>query len=402
MMRKALTEEQHPPQGTPYRQIQAFGGMPESPQQYGFFSYALSMLAAPSRDAVGITTSLDAKAAAGLVGTAGAAELANDIWSDWVRNYTHAGLRMALGLLPMGGQQALTVNNSNKSAATMEKHWRQAALITSARLILLAMSGERWFLAMEVELSEISEVITPSYSDTMLVVRSRRWPDMLLDLTQRSRFLDELQLATNRLSGGGTVSATLFGAGGITPHTTSAPLVGLHDEHGQRVGTVAYVERELFLLMPYSPSSLLFWGAQPVNFGFLDMEQETSGSQGLTTGTSAASFRRKIRWQSRFFVLKGSHSTERQLLWCRHPNDGEAEGCLLIDGIQAVWIAESHQGDHCLLITLHSPRRPGGNARSAQRLQVALRARSLQSCEEWLEAIQQMRNLATSGTGAFW
>merc|ERR1712232_1061820 len=75
----------------PYRCIQAVGAQP-SRQRGGLLTSAAKMLLSPVRDAVGFQRQRHCPAMARL------SQIEKDcgVWSDWVTNYTCAGLKMSL------------------------------------------------------------------------------------------------------------------------------------------------------------------------------------------------------------------------------------------------------------------------------------------------------------------
>merc|ERR1719353_2384748 len=126
---------------------------------------------------------------------------------------------------------------------------------------------------MAIALSEITEVCTSSHSKTVLVLRSSRRSDILLDMQARARFLDELQVAAVQLA------AQCAGAEGdqtISIRNTQELISLLQDERKKPAGTIAYVETGTFLFLPFSQSSLLLSGAAPAFFGFFRLAAKCS------------------------------------------------------------------------------------------------------------------------------
>merc|ERR1711939_470845 len=74
----------------------------------------------------------------------------------------------------------------------------QVMALTSERLLFF--NAEAWTLVQVVILMDIVEVVLTPYCDTLILLRTTRAPDVIVDIRDRSRFLDELQLAVASVS----------------------------------------------------------------------------------------------------------------------------------------------------------------------------------------------------------
>jgi len=303
-------------------------------------------------------------------------ELEIGVWSEWVTNYTHAGLRSTLGLDDASESFGAT------AAPTLRERNRQALVLTCDRLLFF--NAAKWTLVQEVQIMDVSEVVLSANSDTVLLLRMHRMADVVLDLQERGRFLDELRIATSQISkrwGGAD-----FGEHGVPVVVNPEMVSGLLDEKGRRAGTIAYVEPGVFLLLPYAPDSLLLAGTETFHFGFLDVQR--------TTKPPGAG--QRWRWQLHFFVLKTGTGADRRLIWCHHPNDAEGVGCIWLDGISQVSQLENPYGDLCLIID-HCPKRLAGENRDQPKPELlTLRARSAKSREDWAMAIRTLQSVRSS------
>merc|ERR1712087_231021 len=98
------------------------------------------------------------------------------------------------------------------------------------------------------------------------------------------------------------------------------PVVDLQDELCESVGTVAFVEQDVFLLLPYAPQSRLLADGDTYFFGLLDLHTPFQGSS-LTSGGPGT-----WAWDTYFFMLKSSPHSGHRLMWCSHPNDVDCAG----------------------------------------------------------------------------
>lgn len=337
-----------------YHCIRAVGAEP--PEEPGLLSYTLSMLKAPVRDTIGFSQNSKAKQLAQLSGE----EADLGVWSDWVTNYTHAGLLAAVEVGRPNADPMLAHRN------------RQALVLTSERLLLF--NARSWSLVQVIALSEISEVAISSFSSSVLVLRMHRLPDVVLDARApaRGRLLDELQLAA------GTVAARWGGAdfgGGLRVQHEGEPIVELLDERRKRSGTLAYIEANVFLLLPYAPGSLLLSGGDTFFFGLLDIHQGSTALRGTKAGTG-------WKWQTFFFILKSGLGEGRRLLWCLHPNDAQCLGSVQVGRVLAVQPLDTPQGEACLIVDY------GADDRAHA---LTLRASSVQNREDWIVSIRTMQ-----------
>ncbi|CAK0879115.1 unnamed protein product [Prorocentrum cordatum] len=141
-----------------------------------YLDFAMNMFA--SSDSAGFLGNEEAEAAAQLSHE----ERQAAVWSGWVRNFTHRGLRAALG------------TRLSAAEPVFADRYRQVAALTCERLLLFDTAAG-WTLAGVVALAEISELLVPPQSDTMLLLRARRRPDVLLELAgpdARAELLDAL------------------------------------------------------------------------------------------------------------------------------------------------------------------------------------------------------------------
>jgi len=335
-----------------YHLIESPGGR-GSELENSFLDYTLSMLKVPVRDAVAFSRNERAKTLARLTKLEGE----TGVWSEWVVNYTHAGLRDALDMARPAASPLLQDRN------------RQAIVLTCDRLLLFNASS--WSLSTALALIEITEVCTFAQSSTVLLIRSSRRPDVLLDLEARGRFLDELQVASQRLSGQ-RLERGESGDHSIPIRSSSESVSFLQDERQNIIGTVAYVEANAFLFLPHEPSSLLLSGAAPAFFGFLDLQR--SARSGVGSGVH-------WRWEHCFFILKHGVRSQRRLVWCRHPNDSHESGQLLAETVRHVKSIDSLQGEPCIVVEW-------SDSRSTAEQSITLRAKSAKIREHWTSSLR--------------
>jgi len=206
------------------------------------------------------------------------------------------------------------------------------------------------------------------------VLHMHRLPDLVLDAAPsvRQRLLDELQLAV------GTVAAMWGGEDfgeSLRIHQEASPVLQLLDEERSCAGTLAFIDANLFLLVPFAPRSLFLAGGDTFFFGLLDAHQIASqvGARGIGS---------YWRWQTYFFMLKSGTGEARRLLWCRHPGDERCSGELQVSRIRTVQPLDTPQGEPCLIID--------AAASTAEGTVLTLRAASLQSREDWIVSIRTM------------
>jgi len=343
--------------GEAYHCIRTIGAEP--PKEPGLLSYALGMLKASSRDAVGFMQNAKAKQHAHL----NAAEVDAGVWSEWVTNYTHAGLHAAVEVGRENADPLLPHRSS------------QVLVLTCERLLLL--NGRSWSLAQVIALSELAEVAVSSFSSSVLILRMHRLPDVVLDVAVdvRARLLDELQLAA------GTVAAEWGGAdfgGSLRIRHECEPVVELLDERRKRAGTLAYIEAHVFLLLPYAPNSLLLAGGDTFFFGLLDVHQSRTAARGAPAGSASLGW----KWQTYFFILKSGSGEGRKLMWCQHPNDERCLGSVHVGRLLAVQPLDTPQGEACLIIDYGA---------DEQAHALTLRASSAQNREDWIVSLRTMQ-----------
>eukprot|EP00927_Polykrikos_kofoidii_P000254 TRINITY_DN10102_c0_g1_i2.p1 TRINITY_DN10102_c0_g1~~TRINITY_DN10102_c0_g1_i2.p1 ORF type:complete len:739 (-),score=128.66 TRINITY_DN10102_c0_g1_i2:134-2233(-) len=348
----------------PYRCIQAVGA--HSPIQRGFLSSAARMLRTPIRDAADFARQRKCQAVSRLA----AVEKDLGVWSDFATNHTAGGLRPTLDATrPV---VAPTRPGGNK----------QAVVLTCERLFLF--DALTWVTALEVKLADIEELVVSAFSNTVLLLRLQRRPDIIIDLEERDRLVDEIRLAAARKSRGAQGEPTFAR---VCP--TAEPLVPLLDEYRERAGTIVYVEQNIFLLLRFAPDSFLLVGEETLFVGFLEMQLG-----GYPRPASAQS-----GWHLYFFLLKGGPTKSQRLVaWCHHPNDQRPAGWISADAISGVHAVESTDGHHCLAIERrsdmgsHEAVYSGGASTAGTSLMI--RASSSKSREDWLVAI----NMVCGGT----
>jgi len=341
--------------GEAFHLVRAGGSQATSVPEPSLMSMAVGLLRTPPRDAAGFFRNAKAWQSAQL----SAEERTVGVWSDWVTNYTHAGLLAALEV-------------GNPSADPTATHRsRQAVVLTSERLLFF--HAKSWSLTQVLALSELSELTISSFSVSVVIIRMHRLTDIVLDVatSARSRLLDELQRAA------GAVAATWGGADfgdSLAVRHSTEPIVELYDERRNCVGTLAYVEADIFLLLPYAPNSMLLQGGDTFFFGLLDLHQDNAGAP---PGQA-------WRWLSCFAMVKSSPGQGRRLVWCSHPNDEDCLGSVPLACIQAVQPLDTPRGEHCFVLDC----RADGN-RSACAL--TFRAGSAQSREDWVVSVRTVQ-----------
>jgi len=341
----------------PYHCIRAIG-RPEAPKD--FISYTVAMLGPPVRDSTGFMRNSRAKALAQLTPEE------NDlgVWSEHVVHYTHAGL-----------EAALEASNSAASPTHPEKS-RQAMVLTCERLLF--HNTDTWALVQVIELREIEQLILSPCSNSVLLIRLERRPDLLLDVGSRDRFIEELRLSAMQRAerwGGRNL-----GEGGLGVIEETGPITPLLGRSHEQIGTLAFVEADVFLILPFEPNSLMLGGNQTICFGFLDLQRTIHTANSLST---------HWKWQLHFFLLKGGPANLRKLAWCHHPNDELSAGEVFLDNIRQVRLLDTPQGDLCLVIDHVHPASRGKLAPP-----ITVRAASAASREEWAATIRALQDLA--------
>mmetsp|Transcript_29858 Transcript_29858/g.79810 ORF Transcript_29858/g.79810 Transcript_29858/m.79810 type:complete len:342 (-) Transcript_29858:17-1042(-) len=333
----------------PYRLVHALGSRP--PESAGLLSYAVSILKAPVRDSMGFAQNRKARDAARL----SAEEAAVGVWSHVLINYTHAGIAAAVDTGMQHGDPTNAARN------------RQAAVLTPERLLFF--NAASWSLSQVVSLSELAEISLSSYSSTLLVLRMHSLADVVLDIAAsvRERLVDELALASNAVAtmwGGAD-----FGTTGVRVENECETIVPLMDAGRKRGGTLAFLESDVFILLPYAPSSAFLADGDAFFFGLLDMHKRAVTGPGW-------------KWQTCFFVLKSGVGIARRLLWTLHPNDEVPVGSVHLSQIRAVQALDTPDGEACLIVDW------GGHDASHA---LTLRSSSPQTRQDWIEAIRLMQ-----------
>eukprot|EP00933_Yihiella_yeosuensis_P083515 TRINITY_DN97758_c0_g1_i1.p1 TRINITY_DN97758_c0_g1~~TRINITY_DN97758_c0_g1_i1.p1 ORF type:complete len:503 (+),score=88.48 TRINITY_DN97758_c0_g1_i1:214-1509(+) len=333
--------------GTPYTLIKA--NSVKVDEKSSFWSNTLKILKSPVRDSTGFMKQVEAHEQADL----SPEERDAGVWSDFVMNYTHAGLTAAVE------------PRTQDEEPTNRWNGRQVLVVTLERILLF--NARSWTLSHVVSLSELAELSFSAHCPEVLIVRPFRSPDLVLDLpaASRSRLIEELQLATHQVNArwGGTD----FG-GGLQIIQECEPISELYDALRQKVGLLAWVEIGTFLMLPFRANSALLAGRDVFFFGTLDLHQG---------GKTWA-------WNKFFFVLKSSVGEDRKLMWSRHPNDEHPVGAIHVHDIKAVQALDNPSGEVCLIVDYT-------NAAGCPDL-LTLRASSLQSREDWIVSIRTMQN----------
>lgn len=328
-----------------YHLIRAQGA--ERKPDSGLLSYTLSMLQPPLRDSLGIARNAVAKANAQLNET----EEEVGVWSCWVTNFTHADLPGAL-------------DTDNAETHPLSPHRsRQALVLTSERLVFL--NARTWKSGQVFPLSEIAEVGIARYSASVLLLRFHGKSDLVLDVpsSSRRRLVDEIDFAVKSMSrrwGGHEFGEQLRVV------EEQEQVSSLCDRTKQRVGTLAWLEVDVFLLIPWEPHSVFLGQGQNLIFGCLDLHHEEVAAHWA--------------WQTLFFMLK--YQGEPRLMWCKHPNDKEPAGCVALKLLQAVQPLDTPQGEACLILD----HRTDGRAQTS-----TIRASSVSARDVWISSIREVR-----------
>lgn len=319
-------------------------------EDHSMLSYTLSVLKAPVRDSLGFAKNDLARAQAML----SLEEAECGVWSNWVANYTHGGL-------------AAMIEGKPEADPTLQPNNRQMLILTSERMLFF--DGQSWTLKQVVPLSEIAELALSAQSNSMLLIRMRSLPDVILDVppSLRGRMIQELELAAS------AVAARWGGAdfeGSVRVIQECESVTELLGQRLVRIGTMAWLEANTLLVMPYAPESVLLHGGDAFFFGILDMHMSPESRSHAWT------------WQEHFFVLKLNSEFGRRLLWCRHPNDSEPVGSIPLSDVVAVLPLDTPQGDACLIIDFKV-----GCAVKA----ITLRSSSSQMRSDWIVSIRTMK-----------
>ncbi|CAE8612218.1 unnamed protein product, partial [Polarella glacialis] len=309
----------------------------------GFLSQAfgLGLPKEPARDKAGVMRRAGARQAVHL----SPEESDSGVWSEWVANYTHAGLQTAVS-----STSPLWCSPTNRELS------RQALVLTSERLLLLHCSGSSsdasstWSVVHGFALPALQQAVVPTCSEGILVLRAHGMADVLLNLptAARTRFLEELcESMARALWPGRTLNRPNSVADSVVLPTAEPVLLLLDGSPGggAPIATLAFIESEVFLLMQRAPSSLLLSGSKTKMFGFLDLQKRV---QPKTAGAGVC-----WRWQRYFFLLKGQgdRPSERCFGWCHHPNSKSWVGCTQVDSItQLRQVVARPGGDTCLVI----------------------------------------------------
>lgn len=295
------------------------------------------------------------------------------LWSEWVTNYTHAGLERAVSTAE---PPSCDPTNSQRNS--------QALVLTSERLLFLrcgsrAAMATGWSVAEGVALSGLRQVIVPQRCETLLLIRIRSSADILLNFPPGSRdaFLEELWQAMVRAGWPG-LHVTESDSPDEPPKdfvvVDPDAVLPLLDLSGQRqeaaVGTLAFVEPNVFALLPRASASLLLSGAETARFGFMDLQRRV---QPKAAGAGVC-----WQWQRHFFVLKAGRLNDRCIGWCRHPNSEKWSGQVLLQNITQVRSFRGSAKEACLLIE------------SRGQAPVTVKARNSKERDEWLDGLRKL------------
>ncbi|CAJ1407568.1 unnamed protein product [Effrenium voratum] len=251
----------------------------------------LSMLKPPVRDRAGIMRTAEARRLVHL----SPEEEDFGLWSDWVTNFTHAGL-----------EHAVSTDEPPSCDPTNAQRNTQALVLTSERLIFLRCTSRAavtsgWSVAQGVPLAVIRQLILPRRSDTLLLLRLRDASDELLNFPSRDAFLEELWQAMVRAGWPGRhvgENDNLDEAPKdfvVVDPDPVIPLLDLSDEREAAKGTLAFLQADLIALLPRCKESLLLT-AETARFGFLELQRRTQPKQ---AGAGVC-----WQWQKFFFLLK--------------------------------------------------------------------------------------------------
>lgn len=331
---------------------------------------SLVSLKPPLRDRANVCRHHDAKRVLHL----SPAEENVGIWSDWVTNFTHAGLEHAVA-----ADAPPSSDPTNSSCNT------QALVLTSERLLFLRCvrsarsPNATWSVAMGVALAQLRQVILPRRSDSLLLLRVHHSSDELLNFQSSSRdaFLEELWQCMvragwpGRLLGEDEDNEVAPKDFVVLDPEPVMPLLDLGSEREAAKGTLAFLGQDFFALLPRAPSSLLLSGAETVCFGFLELQLRRQPKE---AGAGVC-----WQWQKFFFIAKGGRHHERCLGWCLHPNCEKWTGHILVQKITQVRSVRGKSGEACLVLQSEGQLGP-----------TALKARHSRERDEWKDALRRL------------
>eukprot|EP00933_Yihiella_yeosuensis_P046591 TRINITY_DN42166_c0_g1_i1.p1 TRINITY_DN42166_c0_g1~~TRINITY_DN42166_c0_g1_i1.p1 ORF type:complete len:939 (-),score=211.99 TRINITY_DN42166_c0_g1_i1:21-2663(-) len=305
------------------------------------------------------------------------------VWSDRVTNYTHAGLKNAISF------------EASWCSPTNEQLNKQVLVITSERLLLLlqtnngsgADSMSDWSVAYSTALTALSSVVVLGRSDGLLVIRAKGSTDLLLHLAAgpRERFLKEVPAAVAACTPLVTRSSQGNNPSQLAVRSSSSveQLLDCSSGDEKPIAAVAFVEPEVFLLLPWAPSSLLHSiGSELMLFGFLDLQKR---SQPKAAGSGVC-----WRWQRYFFLLKGGPHGERRLGWCHYPNSETWVNSVAVSRITQIRQVVPQSGDLCLDIQCQPSVQRDAASEATAPAALMLRALSAPSRDNWFAEIKTM------------
>mmetsp|Transcript_44234 Transcript_44234/g.102185 ORF Transcript_44234/g.102185 Transcript_44234/m.102185 type:complete len:1001 (-) Transcript_44234:91-3093(-) len=329
---------------------------PEEPRAH-LLSLAAAALAQGYRDTAGVQDNAAALEALQLT----AAEEEQGLWSSAVLNYSHAGLEAMLSTAEV------------RTAPLTQQGNQQVLVLTCDRLLLLQFSS--WSLLQVMSLADVTGISRTSYSEHVIVLHSRATEDVLLDVVMCESFLEGIKIASAAL-------ARHWGGSEYEERDLPVTMVKdevqpLCDEKGERAGTMAWLEANTLLLLPYEPQSLLLTDGT-VFFGFLDL---SSGSIDLVADNA---------WQVYFFVLKVCDEMDSRLHWCHHPNDAESLRSIAVRDVRLLHALTNSEDEPCMTIEAAAPgtNEDGGTGGCMPPVSLLLRAKSARNRDDWLASIR--------------
>eukprot|EP00928_Gymnodinium_smaydae_P011113 TRINITY_DN14142_c0_g1_i1.p1 TRINITY_DN14142_c0_g1~~TRINITY_DN14142_c0_g1_i1.p1 ORF type:complete len:1124 (+),score=285.58 TRINITY_DN14142_c0_g1_i1:299-3670(+) len=330
--------------------IRAVGASVDMAGGGSLISRTLHVLKAPVRDSAGFIQNARAR---------GQAQLSDEesqcgVWSEMIVSY------MCPKLL-----EAFAAGQAFEGPIDRAQCCRGLVLTVER---LLFFSATDWHLLQVIVLSEIAAIVTFTSSTSLVLLRLHQGSDVLVDLPVRSRdrLVEELRLASQKF-------AAMWGGhdfgDGAQPVVETGPLALLLgerralNESRPHLGTLAFLEKDVFVLLPYAPDSALLAHGAVLQFGFLDLHRSIGGLW---------------IWRRFLFFLCGTPGeTDCRLLWCLHPCDAAAVGGIQALDIRRAQPLDNPQGEACLIID---------HAAGA----MTLRAASALRRDEWLCSLRDV------------
>mmetsp|Transcript_7944 Transcript_7944/g.17633 ORF Transcript_7944/g.17633 Transcript_7944/m.17633 type:complete len:1009 (-) Transcript_7944:189-3215(-) len=323
-------------------------------------SSAVAALEKGLRDTAGVRDNASAMEALSLSDR----EQEEALWSSVVLHYTHAGLDRVFS------------DASVESAPLAVEQHQQVAVVTCERLLLIHATSKT--VSQAVRLADITEIVLSSFSDHMIVLRSRSSPDLALDVVMRESLLEGVRAATAALAAqwGGAE----FEQKSVPIESTEDPLLPLHDGQRNRLGTIAWLQTNMMLLLPYQPQSMLL-SPGTLTFGFLDLAKLQPNEETETIQT----------WSVCFFILKAASGLDGRLHWCSHPNDEQSLGSVGVGAIRSMAASPSEE-EHRFRIDAESStaEEPASDVPVEKQI-LLLRAKTAQSRDDWLASLRALQ-----------